>query len=221
MTYERKIDAGKLKAINALFEYTSEWYDKTHKLHWIDNVNSPEDLEADILLDGDNNLERFRGIKLEGRGLELGFSNGRSLYYISKKYPGVIMDGIDWMESLEKVIPFMDVLFGNIGHLFINGLDDFNCYDNTYDFITSLDVFEHLDNAVYHDCLDESYRVLKDDGFFFVYIGKPSSCSHINCKPDNVAIEEIKGHGFEFIMRKPDNNNGLLIFKKSVKENDK
>jgi ADP-heptose:LPS heptosyltransferase/SAM-dependent methyltransferase len=219
LIYERKIDEVKLKELQDSFEYTPEWYNKMHKLCYIDNVNSPEDLKSDIEMDGDNNIERFLDIKLQGMGLELGFSNGRTLYYMSKKFPEAVFDGIDWMGSLIKIKPFIKSLCGNVNDLYTCNLNKFEqIEDKVYDFITSLDVFEHLNTDDYNACLKECYRVLKPDGMLYVYIGKPESCSHINRRPDIAAIHEICASGFWFLKRVPDNDHGLLVFRKREME---
>lgn len=196
------------------FKYAPEWYDWYYRETWINRTNSADDLEKDILKDGDNNLSRFKGIKLFGRGLELGFCNARSLYYFGKKYKDITMDGIDWVPSLRKMFPFIRQLCPHVCELEIRNCRIINKPDKYYNFITSLDVFEHTNEEDYLCCIGECYRVTKQGGQFFVYFGKMDNASHINRRSDERVISEITEVGFKFAEKKPDSRRGMLVFLK-------
>jgi len=138
----------------------------------------------------------FNGIDLHGRILELGFQDGKTLYQIGKKYKDITIDALDFNPGLNRIIPHLKNIIPNLEDIWIGDCQDINKPDEYYNFISCLDFYEHLPRNIYLNSIKESYRILKNDGKIFVYVGKTDAAAHINLIPDSVVIKDMENAGF-------------------------
>ena len=146
---------------------------------------------------------------LGGRCLELGFNSGLTVWRLAKKYPDLVVDGIDFNPAIERLIPFIKGFLPNVGDLWLCDSSKIDRPDGHYDCITSLDYFEHLPLFIYVDTLLECARLLKPGGLIWVYFGRPEAVEHINRREDRSVIEDFWGLGFKLI-----EHGDVLVFQK-------
>ena len=212
------------------FSYTPEWYQESTQATWLHKISDADSWLAHIKRIPEHNRQRFlkwfKNVEnVSGSMLEMGFNAGKTIYWMSQRFPDLnIIDGFDWNPGVEKLIPHIKHHVSAVRNLEIGHCKDalLKFQDNSYDVVTSLDFFEHLKEDEYFFCIEQAFRVLKDDGIMFMYIGESNNPEHINLRPLNNVIKEIESRGFSMQKRvtmsnaKP-NGNQLVIFTKNAK----
>lgn len=157
----------------------------------------------------------FNGIKISdnSRILELGFQDGKTLYRFGQKYPNTKLDAIDFNPELSNAALQLKKIIPNLDDIWIGECQNTNKPDGYYDYISSLDFFEHLPEDIYFKTIQECYRLLKDGGYIFVYVGKSGAAAHINERPDEQVVKDMHLGGFEKIR----DIQGMLVFRKQKK----
>ena len=200
-----------------MFNYTPEWYATDSVALWLPEINSAEELLyhytdptiEPFIRNGIRFDEEFKHYEhLSGHLLELGFNSGLTAHRLAKRYPDLLVDGIDFNPALEKIIPFIKGFLPNIGDIWLGDTQSINKPDNHYHYITSIDYFEHLPRLVYYKTLRECKRVLKPGGIIWVYFGKPPNEEHINRRDDVSVIDDFERLGFSLV-----NQREILTFK--------
>lgn len=155
----------------------------------------------------------FAGIFLpEGRLLDIGFQDGKTLYQLSQKYPELKIDSLDFNPGLSKAIPFFKKLMSNLDNIWIGDCQKVNKPDGHYDYIHCLDFFEHLPHDVYLKTIQECHRLLKTDGVMYVYTGKTDANAHIHLISNESVISDMESNGFEFVQ----NISDMLVFQREI-----
>jgi len=199
-----------------IFEYSPENYDKGTE-DWIKNIESETVLlekYSDSWHQGYINRWRnwFQNIDIKGRILDLGFQNGKTLYQLSQHYPDVKIDALDFNFALSNAIPFYKKLMPNLDDIWIGDCQHVDKPDGYYDYIHCIDFYEHLPPEVYLQSIQESRRLLKDNGTMFVYVGKTDAMAHIHLISNNEVIKDMEQFGFKFVHAIDD----LLVFNKTA-----
>lgn len=198
------------------FAYTPEWYATDSVALWLPKVKCVDDLiflyTSETIHPAVKKRARFKRQfggydSLGGRLLELGFNSGFTMYWLSQKYPNLTIDGLDFNYALEPIISLIKEAVPGVKDLWIGNVRKIDKPDNYYDYITSLDFFEHLPETVYEETLLECKRLLKPGGLIWVYFGKPKQAEHINIREDKIVIEDFERVGFGFV----DSNDGLIF----------
>lgn len=190
-----------------------KWYKLNYDPGWYENCDSCE-----YLLDFYRRRKRyevrlrrqFEGIELSGLGLDLGFATGKALFWLQNLYPKVQFDALDFNPSVLKVIPYLQEVVPAIREFLVCDCTRIERPDDSYDFVTSLDFYEHLPEETYFLSLREVLRLLKPEGRLFLYIGKTKLPEHINLRSNEQVISDCGKRGFEFVR----NSRDLLIFTK-------
>lgn len=142
--------------------------------------------------------------------LDIGFSTGKTLYWMSKKYTNIVIDTFDFNENCKNIFHPLTELIPQIRNIDILDATKLNYKENSYDSITALDFYEHTPIEIMIESLKINYKILKPHGEMFIYVGKSPNEEHINLIPDSETIKICKEIGFKFIRA----NNELLIFSK-------
>lgn len=104
----------------------------------------------------------------DARGLYVGCGNGRNFIPIAKS--GLHLDGIDMsregIEQLQQALPNHD------GKLEVG---DFHTLSGAWDYLISLQVFQHGDQASSYDHFAQSARLLKPGGYLFLRVNAAST----------------------------------------------
>lgn len=203
------------------FRYTAEWYGTRIDEKWMSmggDRSTPEGLKQ--WYDSGHNsgyrerLKRwFAPLDLKGRGLELGFQCGKTVNWLCGIYPDITFDILDWNEKL-KVLEEPIRKVSRIRGFYIQDCRSIAQPDGYYDFITSLDFYEHLTEDVYFESIEECFRLLRPGGMFFVYLGHSNHPAHINVRPISVQVSDVKSKGFELIGQRVVAQDVMSIFRR-------
>jgi hypothetical protein len=203
------------------FEYSKEWYGSRITDDWLlqgGNRLTGEGLKQ--WYDGKNNdryrqrfAEWFKGIEIEGRGLELGFQCGKTAHWIKSKYPDLVLDILDWNEELKKIVePIREI--SAVNEIFFQDCQDIQKDDGFYDNVFSLDFYEHLTEDIYFNSIKEVHRLLPDGGKFFVFLGHTKHPAHINVRPVPTIVRDIASRGFKHVGQRISFGDVMNIFEK-------
>jgi cyclopropane fatty-acyl-phospholipid synthase-like methyltransferase len=152
-------------------------------------------------------FEVFDGLKLNGKkGLEIACHWGRTMFWLANKYNIYKYDGFDFSKSAvdwaRKVNTDKSLTFK------LGDCADFP-YNKTYDFITCMDVVEHLPEETYLKMIDQIDEHLKPGGQLILYGGTFPLPEHINIKTKDQLKEDFSR--FEFVKELKHDH---LLFKK-------
>jgi cyclopropane fatty-acyl-phospholipid synthase-like methyltransferase len=104
-------------------------------------------------------------VKREWRVLEIGCGIGRLIRPLSEFFSRV--EGVDISESMVNFAGQYLANLKNVNVRLNNGMDLSGFADNSFDFIFSMIVFQHIRSAkVVRTYLEESFRTLKPEGYF-------------------------------------------------------
>lgn len=142
--------------------------------------------------------------------LDIGFSTGKTLYWLSKKYPNIVIDTFDFNENCKNIFEPLKELIPQIRNIDILDATNLNYEENSYDSITALDFYEHVPIELMIESLKINYKILKPNGEMFIYLGKSPNEEHINILPDSTTIQLCKDIGFQL----KNSFNELLTFTK-------
>jgi len=202
------------KLLNLTEEELSLWYEENYDKNWFFNCDSVEYLKNYYTNHRPQLFSRykkwFENVELSGHGLDLGFTNGRGIYFLSKIFPNCKITAIDFNKNTELIHDFLKDLIPQIVELRTENCSELSDESEKYDFCTSTDFYEHLDEDTYFKSIREVHRVLKKQGKFCVYLGKTVLPEHINLRPDWQVFQDMKNNGFRLVDKKYD----LLVFEK-------
>tara|TARA_R100000008_G_scaffold86802_1_gene81730 strand:+ start:2815 stop:3444 length:630 start_codon:yes stop_codon:yes gene_type:complete len=193
----------------------SLWYEENYDKSWFVECTGVEYLKNYYTNHRPRLFERYHGwfgsLGLTGHGLDLGFTNGRGIYFFSRIFPHCKITAIDFNKNTELIHDHLKNLIPQIVELRTENCSALSDPDEKYDFCTSTDFYEHVDESTYFKSIREVHRVLKKQGKFCVYLGKTILPEHINLRPDWQVFQDMKHNGFKFI----DKRNDLLVFEKN------
>ena len=150
---------------------------------------------------------------LRGRGLELGFGFGTSLWWLASRFAGITIDALDVSPLFGKLIPYLRGLMGDrLGDIWIGDARAIGKPDSTYDWINSSSVFEHLPEESYWSVLRECYRLLKPGGVLGVFVDQVPGGEHGRVVLPDQTQRELESIGFKAIHER-------LFFKPQEAEN--
>ena len=191
-------------------DYSREWYEKTYHEDWSDwvQISDADTLRAhyaQFTHYHERFLMWFRAFpSISGRLLELGFNNGKSMYWFASKYPELTIDGIDFSTSLIGTAKLFPQLCANIRHVVIGDVGCLPFRSASYEFVSCLDMIEHLPEPVYLAMLSEVTRVLVPGGLVFVHVGTHPQPEHIHIVPNEKVIFDLYRTGFSLYYALPD-----------------
>lgn len=178
-----------IKSINSIEDLKERWWN--HKFHGIPVLERRRHKMSGPY----KNIDR-----LEGHGLELGFAMGTSVAVLLERYPNITLDLLDFNDDLRKIGLILQKYSPRIKQLYWGNSARMDFSDSKYDFVNSQSFFEHLTEDVYWDTLSEIKRVVKPNGFLFVYVdqtGGPGNPEHIRVRGHKKIRNEIGSYGFE------------------------
>lgn len=132
-----------------------------------DNENTPEKQRENWNLFYSENLRPWRGVgKLPGlevkngdSALDIGCGNGKTVAALLER--GALVTGLDFSE---KAVETCKILFGDKASFVVSDCLRLPFPDESFDIITAVHVFEHLDSKMLEIAVAESKRVLKKGG---------------------------------------------------------
>ena len=190
-------------------EYSQEIYENKYhaKWTWIDEIHVPADLLANFATE-EYYRARFHNwlmpFKLRGSLLELGFNSGKTAYWFAQKYPDLTVDGIDFSRPLAKIADLIPRLAPNLRNFVLGDFSELPFSNSTYQFISCLDVIEHLPEKKYAEMIDECHRVLVPGGLIFIHVGQFDCEWHINRIPHEQVMIDFALRGFRLHYAIPD-----------------
>lgn len=153
----------------------------------------------------------FRDFDLDGNiHLDLGFSTGKSLFWLSQIYPNLKIHTIDFNENCKNIFEPLQELIPQIVDISIQDASKLDFAQELFDSITALDFYEHTPSEVMRKSLELNFELLREGGIMFIYVGKTPNEEHINLIPDAQTIALCTDIGFNFEQEKRE----LLVFRK-------
>jgi len=199
--------------------YDKQRYEAEYAAPWLEQCKTITGL-ADTI-----NKQRMRygtrlftwldGMELNGRLLEMGFNDGKSLVWLSEKYPYLEMDALDFNETLRCIEQPLRELVPSLKDVMYCDCTNVDKPDATYDVITCLDLFEHLPYYTYMNTLLECRRLLKDDGCLLVFVGQGEQPGHINLMTLKELLADAKANGFKVVEHREADRETLTVFAKN------
>lgn len=137
----------------------------------------------------------------ELKWLEVACMHGRTAWWLGEKYNNVFFymfdfskTAIEWIKKHNPIPERTLVWEGDIVNIQYN-----NQYFNAFfDFITCLDVTEHLPEDVYKEGIREMYRVLRSGGFLILKQGISVQPEHINVLTEERLVADFEKVGFVY-----------------------
>lgn len=192
----------------------SEWYEENYDKEWFLECDGTKYLVNYYTKHRPGLFGRYQlwfgKVPLCGHGLDLGFTNGRGLYFLTKIFPHCSITAIDFNKNTELIHDYLKELIPQIVELRTESCSNLADEDEKYDFCTATDFYEHVTEEIYFKSIKEAYRVLKPSGKFCVYLGKTILPEHINLRKDPQVIQDMKENNFQFVTKSGE----LLIFEK-------
>jgi hypothetical protein len=139
-----------------------------------------------------------------------GCPTGKSLYWLSERYPEIKIHTIDFNKNCENIFEPLRELIPQIVDISIQDASQLDYAPDSFDSITALDFYEHTPEPVMIESLKMNRELLRDGGKMFLYVGKTPNEEHINLIPDAQTIDLCRGLGFTFETE----INELLVFRK-------
>ncbi len=140
-----------------------------------------------------------KSIAANGNWLEVGCMHGRTVWWLYELYPDMkyyMFDfserAIEWINKNNPIPDGTIVWEGDICD--ITHKDE--SFNNYFDYITCIDVTEHLPTDVHRQGIREMFRVLKPGGFLFLRQGISVFPEHINVLSESQLVSDFEEAGF-------------------------
>jgi ubiquinone/menaquinone biosynthesis C-methylase UbiE len=182
----------------------------------IDQSKKPKGFEGNIMLNIMNNAHNsiFKlGIKNiniidNNKLLDVGFSGGKALKLLSKKYNTIKLFGIDFSEEAFKTASKNNKNYIKSGKIKLirADIDNIPFSDNCFEIITAFQTHYYWENLP--NKIKEVYRVLKNNGQFIMVAEKFKINYHMReYKNEDEIIKLFNDIGFKEIEYKEEKNN--------------
>tara|TARA_B100000212_G_C27306933_1_gene504045 strand:+ start:126 stop:803 length:678 start_codon:yes stop_codon:yes gene_type:complete len=195
-------------------EQLNDWYATYYDAEFFMKCDGPEYLRNYYAT---KNFYRYRfdswfeEFELDGNiHLDLGFSTGKSLFWLSQIYPNLQIHTIDFNENCRNIFEPLQELIPQIVDISIQDASKLDFAQESFDSITALDFYEHTPLEVMKKSLELNFDLLRKGGMMYLYVGKTPNEEHINLIPDAQTIALCVDIGFTFEKEK----NQLLVFSK-------
>lgn len=199
------------------FEYSAAWYTSSYGTRWLPETNSVGDLRQlhthHFKKTDPRNDPWFKGLELLGHSLEMGFNSGKSCHWLTRRYPAITIDLVDWNESLRKLVPWLREIVPAIREVYFGDMLTVPLESETYRNIFSFDFFEHVQSDAYYQILKRCRMALVPGGELFVFFGQSRQGPHINVKPLPKIRNDLEGCFDKVILRKGDHGTMFIARK--------
>ena len=141
------------------------------------------------------------------RYLEVACMYGKTAFWLAERYPDLDVWAFDFsrrfVDATRAANPIGDRLTlwqGDATDIHL-GAERFSAF---FDFITCLDVTEHLPDEIYRRMLAELARVTRPGGYLLVMQGNTIHVEHIHILPEAELVADVAKAGFQFIATLPE-----------------
>ncbi len=204
------------------FEYSSEWYDNAYHLGRLNlkernfyEINKMYE-ESGYRIRLENVLRKIKVDKKKSiKWLEIGCHLGLTSYWITEKYPNTTIymfdfskESINWCMKNFPNIERAVIWQGNVEKIFFGN----QTFDNEFDYVTCIDVTEHLPEKIYKNMIYEIHRVIKPDGLLILMQGNTPNVEHIHILEEKELVKDFVNCGFSLIKKLPHRH---YLFKKN------
>jgi SAM-dependent methyltransferase len=154
-----------------------------------------------------DSLDCFVRFATPTRYLEVACMYGKTAFWLAERYPQLNVWAFDFsrrfVEATRRANPIghrLTVWQGDATDIRL-GADRF---DTFFDFVTCLDVTEHLPDDVYRRMLAELARVTRAGGYLLIMQGNTVHVEHIHVLPESALIADVTKAGFEPVATLPE-----------------
>ncbi len=141
------------------------------------------------------------------RYLEVAGMYGKTAFWLAERYPQLRVWAFDFaqrfvdaMRDRNPIGARLTVWRGDATDIHLSG----NRFDEFFDFVTCLDVTEHLPDDVYKKMLQELARVTRPGGHLLLMQGDTVAVEHIHVLPEEELVRDVKFAGFTLICTLPE-----------------
>ena len=139
--------------------------------------------------------------------LEVGCMHGKTVWWVNELYSKIkyhLFDfsevAIDWCNEMNPIPDQTKIWVGDIIDIQYNE----NRLDDFFDYITCIDVTEHLPKDIYLKGISEMFRVLKYGGILILKQGISVSPEHINVLSEEKLVSDFQDAGFDYMKKLPE-----------------
>jgi SAM-dependent methyltransferase len=161
----------------------------------------------DRLMEVCDSLDCFVRFAAPTRCLEVACMYGKTAFWLAQRYPELKVWAFDFsqrfVEATRTANPIGDRLTvwqGDATDIHL-GADRFDAF---FDFVTCLDVTEHLPEEVYRRTLAELARVTRAGGYLLIMQGNTVHVEHIHVLPEPELVADVTKAGFERLATLPE-----------------
>ncbi len=152
-------------------------------------------------------LDRHVRFAQHTRYLEVACMYGKTAFWLAERYPHLDVWAFDFsrrfVDATRAANPIGDRLTlwqGDATDIHL-GAERFSGF---FDFVTCLDVTEHLPEDIYRSMLAELARVTRPGGHLLIMQGNTIHVEHIHILPERELIADVARAGFEFVETLPE-----------------
>lgn len=194
------------------FTYSQQWYDKAYHigrmgLDWkrFSALNAQCE-QSGYRAMRDHVLDEIPIPQKRTEWLEVGCHHGLTAYWVAKRFPQVKLHMFDFSQEsvlwCQRQFPFPDRAIIWQASVECIKLPN-NDLSGFFDFVSCLDVTEHLPPLVYKAMIEELWRVLKPNGHLILMQGNAPNVEHIHVLPENELVTDFVNFGFGLIKNLP------------------
>ncbi len=195
------------------FEYSQKWYEEEYHSKGAYNLpkRNYEDVDTEWIAAGYKKrlynvlteMEKIVDVEKIEHCLEVACHHGKSVFWMAERWEEIKFKAFDFsrvaIDWCKKNNPFGNRIRFKLGNVICMPYND-----TWFDFVTCMDIAEHLPTGVYFSMLQELKRVMRPDGYLLFYCGRTKLPEHINLRSIAQQKEDLNNAGFNFICHLPD-----------------
>lgn len=152
-------------------------------------------------------LDRYVGFEAHTRYLEIACMYGKTAFWLAERYPKLAVWAFDFSQRFVDATRARNPI-GSRLTLWRGDATDINHegqrFDAFFDFVTCLDVTEHLPDEVYRAMLREIARVTRPGGRLLLMQGNTVQVEHIHILAEEELVADVETVGFRHVATLPD-----------------
>ena len=197
------------------FEYGQDWYDSGYHAKLGDvsdgQATSLQFWEAQgyraRLMKVCSELDRYVSFHTGTRYLEVACMYGKTAFWLAERYPELNVWTFDFSNKFVDHCRTHNPI-GDRLHIWLGDCtrirDGDQSFDGFFEFVTCIDVTEHLPDSVYRGLLEELARVVRKGGYLLLMQGNTIQVEHIHILDEEQLVADVERAGFSLVHTLPE-----------------